>query len=74
MGEDVEKLELLCAADGHVEGRSHCGEQLAVLQKIKTSNYHTTQESPEYITKKRECRNLNRYVETHIYSSVIHNG
>jgi len=34
VGKDMENLEPLCPAGGNVKWHSHCGEQLAVSQKI----------------------------------------
>jgi len=71
-GEDMEKLKPLHTVGGNVKWCSHFGKHMEIHQNIKNritmwANNFTSQ----YICKR--IRVLNRYLHTHVLSSIIHN-
>ena len=69
IGEDVQKLEFLNSAGENIKWCIGTVEiSLAVPQKIKQFPYEPA------MYKRTEKRDSDRYLSTHIHSSIIHNS
>lgn len=75
VGEDVEKLELLCFTSGYVKWYSYYGNSLAVPQKVKHRiTIWPSSSTPRHISGRIENICSHKSVYTNVHSNFIYNS
>ena len=72
--EDVEKVELSCAAGMNVKMVQHCGKHSGSSSKSGTLNCHMTKQFRKNCSEELKIKDLNKDLCMHIHHSFIDNS